>query len=214
MDKKAILFNGPPGCGKDTAAAITRNYLDGKHHVRSFQAFKSAHHKFATPLKQAAHTLYGLPFSAEYYEKEFGYDWKNKPQVEFFGKTPREIYISLSEDFAKVHGGQTFFGRIAARAISLDKSANVFVFSDSGFAAEAGPVIEKLGAVNVLIVEIERSGTSFVGDSRGYIGDDIRRSYANSDKLKIIRLPNNQDKMLFRTLLNSTLKDWLEVYDE
>lgn len=212
MDKKAILLNGPPGCGKDTAAAIARNYLDGKHHVRSFQGFKTAHHKFANPLKAAAHTLYGLPFSADYYEKEFGHDWKNKPQVEFFGKTPREIYISLSEDFAKVHGGEQFFGRIAARAIALEKSTNVFVFSDSGFADEAIPVIQRLGVSNVLVVEIERSGTSFAGDSRSYIGHDIKTSFA--DKVKVIRLPNNQDKMLFRTLINSTLKDWLEVYDE
>ena len=212
MQKRAILFNGPPGSGKDTAAIIARNYLDQKFIKGSVVPIRATHSKFATPLKAAAHTLYGLPYSADHYEKTFGYEWKNKKQMEFFGKSPREVYIALSEDFAKKMGDEHFFGKIAARTIGLEKQCNTFIFSDCGFAGEVQPLIAALGLDNIFIVELFRDGTSFDGDSRGYIVDELNAKYAG--KVKYRRLSNNQDKMIYRIMIQAILKEHLNIEDE
>jgi hypothetical protein len=210
MQKKVILINGPPGSGKDTATAFAKAAIDGKPSRGKFVGHDVAHLKFADPLKAAAHVLYGIPHSADYYEKEFGYEWKNNPQPEFFGLIPRSVYISLSEEYAKEKGGASFFGKIAARRIRLDKRNDVFIFSDSGFADEAIPVIREVGIDNVLLISLERSGHNFAGDSRGYISGTLCVQYP---KLNHVRLPNNQDKMLLRTLIRGTVQPWLDIED-
>jgi hypothetical protein len=164
--------------------------------------------KFAEPVKQAVHQLYAVPYSCEYYEKEFGNVWKDTPQPEFFGKTPRELYISISEDFAKKHSGNSVFGRILARRIEMDKSHNVFLISDSGFVEEALPLALKFGAENILIVELDRPGCSFEGDSRQYIGELCKRELP-MQKIKVQRLPNVGDRMLLRTLLHGVAVKYL-----
>ncbi len=204
MEDKVILLNGPPNAGKDLAAIYLSNYL-------ASYGFKVATMKFADPLKQAAHALYNIPHSTAYYEKEFGNDWKNQPQQEFFQKTPREIYIALSESFAKVINGEDFFGRIAARRISLERDRNLFIFTDSGFASEAVPVIKRVGIQNVLLLEIDRNGTSFASDSRSYIGDDLVKSFPN---LARVRIPNHQGKDIYRVLIRAAAAQWLGIVEE
>jgi len=204
MKKRAILFNGPPGSGKDTATNMARNFLDNR--MTTEGQIKATHMKFSAPLKQAAHVLYGIPYSAEYYERTQGYDWKNKKQIEFFGQSPRDIYIALSEEFAKKYGGESFFGHIAARTIGLDKSFNTYIFSDSGFAGEAKPIIAALGIENILIVELKRDGCTFEGDSRGYIGDRLLEDYRG--KIAVKRLSNNQDKLIYRIMVQAVVAEW------
>lgn len=209
LEKTAILFNGPPGSGKDTAAIHAYNRLEKSYSKGALIPWRPKRMSFATPLKSATHALYGVPFSAEYYEKEFGWDWKNKPQPEFFGEIPREVYIALSEEFAKKRaGGVEHFGRVAARSIQLERDANIFIFSDSGFSEEAVPVISKLGVDRVFVAEFERSGYSFAGDSRSYIGADLLSRFP---KLTVTRIPNHQGKDLLRTLVHATLEVWLKL---
>lgn len=206
---KVILINGPPNCGKDTAATVLDNYINNKYTQGKLIPHRTKKMKFAAPLKKAAHELYGIPYSCEYYEEKYGNEWKNQPQPEFFGEKPRDVYIDLSEKFAKKRaGGETHFGKIAARSIRLEKSANCFIFSDSGFDREAEPIIECAEISNVVVLQIERPGCSFVGDSRGYIADKL---LAQFPKLKVQRIPNMGDKMLYRTLLHGFANDWLNL---
>jgi hypothetical protein len=207
--KKVFLINGPPNSGKDTAAVICSNFVNGKFSKTQLPMLRPVHMKFASPLKAAAHALYGIPMSCEYYEKEFGNEWKDEPQVEFYGQTPRSEYIALSEEYAKKRHGQEVFGKVAARRIALEKQANVFLFSDSGFALEAIPIIKLVGVKNVHIIELTRSGCDFSSDSRGYIGKELKQQYA--DKLKVIRIPNDGDKDDFRLLLHGTMVKFLQV---
>lgn len=208
-NKKVILFNGPPHCGKDTAVGIAKNFLNGNFAVGGLIPYRPIHFKFADPLKAAAHALYGIPYSCEYYEKEFGNGWKDAPQVEFFGATPRSEYIALSEQYAKSRHGVTVFGRVAARRVALEKQANVFLFSDSGFAVEASPIVSLVGKNNVFVVELSRPGSDFSNDSRSYIGEELNRLVG--DGIEVLRIPNSGDKEDLRLLIQGAMCKWLKV---
>lgn len=208
--KKAIFLNGPPNSGKDLSAVIIRNMLFGKFDSTG-EMFRPEIMKFADPLKAAAHQLLCIPHSCEYYEKEFGNAWKNEPQIEFYGKTPRSEYIALSEEFTKVRHGSDVFGRLALRRIKLSKGSTTFIFPDSGFAEEAVPVITALGIDNVCLIELSRGDCSYVGDSRGYVGDRLRTQYP---KLKMIRIPNDGDQAFLTTMLKGTLGKFMKYEAE
>ncbi len=209
MDKKVIIFNGPPNSGKDTAATRTVNYLNGRMVNGAF--FRPAHYKFADPIKAAVHQLLGIPQSCAHFEKEFGNEWKNEPQKEMFGRTPRESYIAISEDFAKKLYGESVFGRVLARRFSLDKQSNIAVVSDGGFLDELVPVVLKFGARNVLHVRVTRPGHTFVGDSRTYI--DVG-SHPVTKEVKSVELPNPADLALFRILTQGVVKGWLGIEED
>jgi hypothetical protein len=206
--KKVFLINGPPNSGKDLTAVIARNFIDGKWTKTATRPIASKIMKFADPLKNAAHALYGIPYGCEYYEKEFGNDWKNTPQVEFYGATPRSEYIALSEEYAKRRHGEEVFGRVLARRIALEKQANVFLIPDSGFYLEAVPVIALVGLNNVIVVELTRAGCDFSSDSRSYVGDKLREQFP---KLKVIRIPNSGDRDDLRLLVHGTMMKYLGV---
>lgn len=207
--KRAVFFNGPPGSGKDAAVGIAANFIRGKLAPGLTRPCNPAHYKFAEPLKAAAHALYGIPYTASYYEKEFGHGWKDEPGIEFYGKTPRSEYIALSEDYAKRRHGTDVFGRVAQRRIALEKSANVFLFSDSGFCDEAVPVVSLLGVNHCFVVEVERPDTSFLGDSRGYIAAELNERFAG--KIKTLRIPNNGDLSDLQLLVRGAMVKFLGV---
>lgn len=210
MDKKAILFNGPPECGKDTAATFAKFYTEMKNEQGKIIPYRPQILAFADPIKSSIQNLYQLPYSCAYYEKERGHDWKTKPQLELCEKTGREVYIHIGEGQKSLHGSD-FFGRIAARRIHNEKRDNLFIFSDLGFREEAIAIIRQVGAANTLIIELERNGCSYNSDSRSYVGDDLNQAYSNS--LNIIRLPNHGDKNLLRLLIQGTLSKWLRISD-
>lgn len=199
--KRAILLNGPPGSGKDLSAVIIRNFLLGKFSTKK-DFFRPELIKFADPLKAATHQLLCIPHGCEYYEKEFGNEWKNKEQIEFFNKTPRSEYIALSEEYAKKRHGDDVFGKLAARRIQLSKAANTFIFSDGGFPEEAEPIINYLGIDNVGLIELSRNDCSFDGDSRNYISSNLLPRYP---KLKYMKIDNSGTQQLLTILLKGTL---------
>lgn len=152
-----IGLNGPPGAGKDTLAqalmdSTELNNLVLTHHV-----------KFAAPLKDAVHALFGGVYNEER---------KNQPSP--YGPTWRQLYIGMSEDYAKkITENESIFGVLMVERIEAAiKSSNrptMFICSDCGFEPEQWPVIEHLGADNCLYWNIHRDGHSFASDSRGYI---------------------------------------------
>lgn len=147
---RAILLNGPPRAGKDTAAqAIAAAWPMARID------------RFAGPLKIATHTLFGLAPDADAYENV-----KGLPCQEFGGLTPRAAYIKMSEEAIKPAFGSDFFGRLLARRMAGEI---LTVVPDSGFEGEARPVLNLLGARNVLLLRIHRRGFDFRQDSRSYI---------------------------------------------
>ena len=153
MTKKIILFNGPPGSGKDHAANFVKNNFDN---VRV--------DKFARILKERTHALYGFSWRPwNYYE-----DCKDIANKDFYGLTPRQAYINVSETYFKPMHNERIFGEMLLRDIET-RDFDILAISDSGFVEEVEVLIEKYGAENVMLVKIFREGYNFSSDSRSYI---------------------------------------------
>jgi len=155
MSKKIVLFNGPPGAGKDTLAAG----LYDRH--------QSAIVKFAGPIKKNCRAIYGLTLE-EWNEIDGSQATKEEPNDAFFGETCRQVQINFSELFLKPTHGEDVFGHLAVKAI-YNKIASLILVSDSGFTKEAEVLINEFGAENIILVKINRDGCTFEGDSRNYI---------------------------------------------
>lgn len=153
-----ILFNGPPGAGKDTAVAA---------YEALGRRYNTERRKFASAVKIGAHALFGLfndrgqPYPADTFEAV-----KNQPRDEFWGMSPREAYIWYSEEVMKPKFGPGIFGRIEARKL---KPGRIHLFSDSGFAPEAEEIAAIAGRRNMFLVRLYREGCTFEKDSRSYI---------------------------------------------
>lgn len=165
---KVVLFNGAPRSGKDSSseALVTSPASKGWLVVEA---------KFAHALKQAAHELLGLGhLDPEHFDKV-----KDEPLPEFFGLSPRQFYIALSEKFMKpTINLEQVFGEVLMRKLEhfvntkaqvRDANNVLFAISDSGFAMEAVPVGQEFGWENILLVRCHREGCTFMNDSRSYI---------------------------------------------
>jgi hypothetical protein len=158
MPDRAIFLNGPPRSGKDTLALHLKRTLPGVQV-----------HKFARVLKLATHRLYGL-LGGPMEDDAFFEACKDEPRPEFRGLSPRQAYIAVSERYMKPTHGEDVFGRMLVENLGRTGRA-LFVISDSGFAAEALPVVREIGARNCLLLRIhaDRRGCDFHGDSRSHI---------------------------------------------
>jgi hypothetical protein len=163
-----ILLNGAPRSGKDSFARIFEDYVNPNR----YDAIFKEHLKFSEPLKNSVHQLFGLKVPHDYFEHS-----KDTPTDLLGGLTPRQAYIMVGE-FIKKNLKSTFFGDVLLRRIKyilteLNAPRHYaygrifFVVSDAGFHDEAKPLIEEFGAANITLVGIQRTGTSFEGDSRG-----------------------------------------------
>lgn len=190
---KFVLLNGPPGCGKDTAASQLIPYLH-------FQ-----HLKFAAPIKRMVCGLLNISMQELEELKDIPYPMlqlDNGAIVAEYG-TIRQLLISLSEEVLKPAYGNDFFGR-ALWNDAKKSSAKMFLVSDSGFASEAEYVINKAGHANVLVIRIGREGHSFEGDSR---------SYWDHPHVKIKTINNNLTKHdLTMRVLSAIIRQWPDTF--
>lgn len=151
---RVVLLNGPARVGKDSAGRALLRAFDGAEAV-----------KFAGALKAGTHALFGLrgatPGTFE--------TVKDEPRAEFFGLTPRQAYIAVSEGAVKPAFGLDFFGKVLAARLGGLRGCRLAVVTDSGFEGEAVPVIEAFGAANTLLIRLHRRGHTFAGDSRAYL---------------------------------------------
>lgn len=154
MMRPVVFINGPPGSGKDSLAIHIAHHYLGFHVV-----------KFAQILKERTHALYG--------RSDIPHDWfepvKDKPNDLFFGLTPRQAYISVSENLIKPNHGKDIYGKLLARKLQENAFAKAFVISDLGFYDEAVPVMEGSSSALLIRLHAEGRGCTFEGDSRSYI---------------------------------------------
>ena len=180
VQHKAILFNGPPRSGKDTCASMAYSYL-------GYPAVYRDDCRLSAPLKQAVHSMFGLGslLDPEYYDKV-----KDTPNEAFLGKTPREAYIGLAEDYLKPTYGKEFFGHALVNSMKqFISSPRTFIVPDLGFQEELDPIVAYLGLANVSVILIGRPGCDFSKDSRGHVVLSGGRNYLinNSGTLEDLR---------------------------
>lgn len=149
--KKILLLNGAPRCGKDTMAAW-------------FEEQGWFHGKFSKVLKERTHELYGLKnIPYDYYEGV-----KDLPHEDFFGISPRQAYINVSERLMKPVHGDDIWVRMFIR--ELESTAHDYVIvSDLGFQVEWETLIQHFGYDKISLGVIYRAGYDFSNDSRNYV---------------------------------------------
>lgn len=146
---QVVFLNGPPRCGKDMLVQELTPYI------------KFTHLKAAAPLKRAAAAFLGMSVSDLEAHKD-------TQSTLLGGDSPRQMLISMSEDWAKVQYGKDFFGRCVAHEIR-NLVGKLFIISDSGFIEEVNAIIKKMGERNCMLIRIHRDGCDFMHDSRSYL---------------------------------------------
>ena len=155
--RQLLIFNGPPGSGKDYAA----NELLGNKYA------------FADKVKQDTLEHYKLsPDLLEYLDK-----YKNVPSPHFNGLTPREAYIHVAEDIIKPRLGNEYYGITVGTAIGTDINSNngidLFIVKDAGFKEELNALLLTCHVYfdRIIFVRIYHND-GFDKDSRKYLDID------------------------------------------
>ena len=188
---KFVLLNGPPGCGKDTAASHLIPYINFKHL------------KFAAPIKRMVAGLLDCSMS----ELEKIKDIPNRMlryenYVTHRDATPRQLLIALSEELFKPTFGGSFFGN-ALWCEACISPAELFIVSDCGFSSEVERLISNAGKSNCLLIRIHREGHTFDGDSRSYLPDGLCKTIDIHNDLT----PHD----LTMRVLSATIRTWKHI---
>jgi hypothetical protein len=203
MRRYVIAFNGPPGVGKDTASMAVCSLVGERA-----PWLEVRHMKMSDPLKKATHALFSAFHSPEYYDGE-GRAQKDLACGDFLGMSPREAYISMSEEYAKKIN-PAFFGYIARKNMVAARSARLFVFSDAGFPVEWKPIIEYVGEENFLLVQLFAVGKDFSIDSRGYIGEELKTMFPRITVTNVANtFGDKQERELFRVFAQGAAINFL-----
>lgn len=207
--RKLIVFNGPPGVGKDTAAEAVRSFVS-----INAQYLRPRHMKFAEPLKKAAHALYAAHHGWEYYDSHEGRSQKGLANGDFLGLSPRQAYIEMHQKILKELHGPEALGFILKKRMIREHS-QFYVLSDSGFIEELAPIIDWIGQRGTMIVELHAAGKDFTGDSRGYIGDAVAAKYPKVTVKKLTNpIGDRDDLALFKILCQGLAKNFLGIEEK
>lgn len=183
-----ILLNGPKGCGK---TAVTDDYLvsklDDSYVYRCKDKLYDLVPEFFCITEERFFEIYEDRELKEVPMPEFnvtvdaflelcdGLTYTHKevsarisPLKDYIDLTVREAMIYVSEVVCKPTFGKQYFGMALAARIQGDET---YIIDDSvGFNDEIPPLVEKVGAENIILVKIVRDGVeSFDGDSRNWI---------------------------------------------
>ena len=198
---RVIIFNGPPGSGKDEACIFFKNigyvHLSFKDQLfkETFDFFNVSKHWFM-----------------EGYEIR---KIKEKPvsqlMVNDLMLSRRDAMIHVSENIIKPKYGKSYFGLKISEQIVGDM---LYCISDGGFEEELSPIINKIGAENIAIVQLTREGCDFSSDSRRYINGVITEEFVLDKKTEIQKhhvLDNKFPIRTYRVHNNSSIEDFHAV---
>ncbi len=174
-----IIFNGPPGSGKDEACAFLKSNYGFKHLQFKDQLFIDTVDHFGVSLEW---------FMDGYDDRNI----KEMPVKELNGFSRRAALIHVSEDIIKPKYGKDYYGTKTAEKIDGVLS---YCFSDGGFLEEVTPLINTVGQENICIVQLYRDGCYFSTDSRNYINGILQEDFGTISHLL---LENNQSQLPIR----------------
>jgi hypothetical protein len=181
-----VIFNGPPGCGKDAACLLYKNM--GYTHL-----------SFKEELFKETFKFFGV--SKEWFMKGYeNRDIKEKPvpQLKVSGKSfsRRDAMIYVSEKFIKPKYGKDYFGKQLANQMT---SEGLFCVSDGGFQEELSPIINKFGAESITIIQLTREGCDFSSDSRRYFNGNLVQEFMLGKETPIVKCHFLPDQFPIRT---------------
>jgi hypothetical protein len=165
---KIILLNGPPGCGKDFAAKALVLHFCRSMSVRW--------ERFSRPNKHAFAGTIGVEMANHQYPMQqpdvvLPYELEKEKVIDFLGVSYRQWQIDYSEKFMKPLYGQDIFAKLFLQrnAVRLGEANWLCVVSDCGFQNEYDVVSRALPIGDVFLINIQREGKSFAGDSREWV---------------------------------------------
>lgn len=192
---KLILLNGPPRCGKDTAAQILFDHYASTMSVRW--------DKFSMPHKLAFAAMVHEP--VDEHGNVHHYEATKSDPIPWLGVSYRQWQIDFSEKFMKPLYGETIFARMFLERQALRREAQNYlcVVSDCGFQVEVDTVAAVWNPTDLMVITVMRDGCTFAGDSRQYV-----KPANNSESLWKIAY-NNRSIAKFKTELLALTKDFL-----
>lgn len=195
-----IIFNGPPGSGKDEAASYFKR-----------RGFKHLSFKYALFKETVA--FFGV--DEDWFMN--GYDdrsVKERPEEMLEGMSRREALIYVSEEITKPAMGKDIFGVCVAQEIVDGMN---YCISDGGFVEELVPLINRVGADNMILVQLTREGCDYSSDSRRYFNGSLVKEYIVNKSTQIVRehvLPQEFPIRTYRVHNNGSLVEFHQVLND
>lgn len=155
-DLYVVAFNGPPKSGKDSVANSFVLQMTGNYRVASQKV------QLSLPMRRTIFALLGL---GEYTEAH--YESIKDEVMSPSGWTVREMMINLSEKHIKPSYGKEYWIAVAMNGIK--DSTKLAIISDLGFEEEIDYLLSRFMKHRVLVVQLEREGTTWGNDSRGSV---------------------------------------------
>ena len=162
-----IAFNGPPRSGKDTVGHALIDIIARESDMPIF------HYELKSFMMETAMSLFGVDTREQYEQRKDVVD-------PYFGTSIRLWMIAFSEQFMKPNYGHEVWTRIVnqrhmAKRIQVP---HVVVVTDLGFPIEVEALAHEMTEPSrFALVQLERAGKDFTGDSRTYVTIDHHRSY-------------------------------------
>lgn len=186
--KVVVIFNAPPGSGKDKAAEYCTEMFESSYH-----------HMFKEKLFELVLSIFNIS-KEEFFELYDNRETKNVPTCKLRGFSPRGAMIYVSETVIKPNFGKDYFGLCAAENM---ESHGIYFFSDGGFEEEFKPVYDECEG-NMLIIRLHRERCDYKeeGDSRSYI-----HNFFDSTEVDVYNDSTLED---FRVNILNTVMTFLE----
>ena len=190
-----ILLNGPPRCGKDTAAEFITLMVGNS---------KVQHMKMSRPLKSAIRGIFGFTHIEVHALESCKDQSKREDGPEFADLSYREMQIKLFEHLKETYG-PGILGQIFVRHDRHTMKRHTVV-SDAGLTVEIEPIVEAYPYKDIGLIQIRRPGCNFDNDIREYIGP--HKSIGNFEVVE-----NKYDLELFQAQIRRVLVKW-ELLDD
>lgn len=175
-----VGFNGPPRSGKDTLARMLAEHMDFRVTLPVREV------SLSMPLRRIAYAMVGFTGALDGPDYEA---FKVLKYPQFGYATGRQLMIDVSESFLKQKYGKEIMAEMLL-VDNADMENGILLIRDSGFQCEVDPLIRAVGADNLTIVRVFRSGTSFADDSREWVEQPLGRTWEihNSYSLDDLRI--------------------------
>lgn len=175
---KVIIMNWPAEVGKDTTAEMLKDMIPG-----------SCIRMVKTEIYKATAEYYKIPLDLVI-ELCTNRKFKDEPNENFRGKTPRQGLIYVSDDVMKVQHGDDYFG---IKLIESFPEHGVVIVPDGGFYPEIAVIVEDANMdEEVLILQATRTGRTEwkAYDKCGKVVGDDSRNWIDADALQYSPKPN------------------------